>query len=156
MPCGLPSFIIRRAERADLERVVQLLADDPLGTKRERYELPLPQAYLAAFDALAADANNELVVACSDGEVIGVLQITFIPGLTYQGGWRAQIEGVRIAVGNRSSGLGRAMVEHAVRRARERRCRLVQLTTDKTRPEAKRFYESLGFVATHEGMKLQL
>ena len=156
MPCGLRNFAIRSAERADLERIVQMLADDPLGAKRERYDLPLPQAYLAAYEAIAADCNNEMLVACLDNEVMGVLQLTFIPGLTYQGAWRAQIEGVRIAAGSRSSGLGRALVEEAVRRARERGCRLVQLTTDKARPEAKRFYESLGFTATHEGMKLSL
>ena len=146
----------RRAERSDVARIVQLLADDPLGAKRERYELPLRQSYFAAFDAIEADPNNEVVVACRDGEVIGVLQITFIPGLTYQGGWRALIEGVRVAASMRSSGLGSAMVEHAVQRARERGCHLVQLTTDKSRPDARRFYETLGFVATHEGMKRHL
>jgi ribosomal protein S18 acetylase RimI-like enzyme len=146
----------RRAERGDVERIVQMLADDPLGAKRERYELPLPRSYLAAFEAIEADPNNEVVVACVDGKVIGVLQITFIPGLTYQGGWRALIEGVRVDAATRSSGLGKALVEHAIERARERGCHLVQLTTDKTRPEAKRFYEALGFVATHEGMKRPL
>lgn len=146
----------RRAERADVECIVQMLADDPLGAKRERYELPLPAAYLAAFDAIEADPNNELVVACVDGKVMGVLQITFIPGVTYQGGRRALIEGVRVDAESRSSGLGRAMVEQAVQRARSRGCHLVQLTTDKARPDARRFYESLGFAATHEGMKLPL
>ena len=146
----------RRAQREDVERIVRMLADDPLGAKRERYELPLPRSYLAAFEAIEADPNNEIVVACLDGEVMGVLQITFIPGLTYQGGWRALIEGVRVDGAARSAGVGRAMVEHAIGRARERGCRLVQLTTDKARPDAKRFYEALGFVATHEGMKLHL
>ena len=146
----------RRAERADVERIVELLANDPLGAKRERYELPLPQRYFAAFDAIAADPNNELVVACLNGEVAGVLQITFTPGITYEGGWRATIEGVRVDEKVRSAGLGRAIIEHAVARARERGCHLVQLTTDKTRPDAKRFYEALGFVASHEGMKLHL
>jgi ribosomal protein S18 acetylase RimI-like enzyme len=109
------------------------------------YELPLPPAYLAAFDAIAADANQELVVACRAGEVVGVLQITYIPYLTYQGGWRALIEGVRVDAKIRSAGLGKAMVEHAIRRARERGCHLVQLTTDKARPEAKRFLRDAGF-----------
>jgi ribosomal protein S18 acetylase RimI-like enzyme len=153
-PCSSVTF--RRAERADVEHIVRLLASDPLGAKRERYELPLPPSYFAAFDAVAADPNNELVVACLGGEVVGVLQITFTPGLTYQGGWRATIEGVRIDEKVRSGGLGRSMIERAVQRARERGCHLVQLTTDKSRPEAKRFYESLGFVASHEGMKLHL
>lgn len=146
----------RVARRDDVERIVEMLADDPLGAKRERYELPLPGAYLAAFDAIEKDPNNEVVVACLEGRVVGVLQITFIPYLTYQGGWRALIEGVRIDGTIRSAGLGRAMVEHAIARARERHCHLVQLTTDKARPDAKRFYEALGFVATHEGMKLPL
>ncbi|HZM43592.1 MAG TPA: GNAT family N-acetyltransferase [Burkholderiales bacterium] len=150
------SVTFRRAGRDDVERIVQMLADDPLGAKRERYELPLPRSYLAAFEAIEADPNNEVVVACVDGKVIGVLQITFIPGLTYQGGWRALIEGVRVDAATRSSGLGKALVEHAIERARERGCHLVQLTTDKTRPGAKRFYEALGFVATHEGMKRPL
>jgi len=150
------SVTFRRAGRDDVERIVQMLTDDPLGAKRERYELPLPRSYLAAFEAIEADPNNEVVVACVDGKVIGVLQITFIPGLTYQGGWRALIEGVRVDAATRSSGLGKALVEHAIERARERGCHLVQLTTDKTRPGAKRFYEALGFVATHEGMKRPL
>ena len=150
------SVTFRRAGRDDVERIVQMLADDPLGAKRERYELPLPRSYLAAFEAIEVDPNNEVVVACVDGKVIGVLQITFIPGLTYLGGWRALIEGVRVDAATRSSGLGKALVEHAIERARERGCHLVQLTTDKTRPGAKRFYEALGFVATHEGMKRPL
>ena len=147
---------LRRATAQDLPAIVRLLADDPLGAKREHYRLPLPASYLAAFAAIDRDPNQELCVACLDESVVGVLQLTFIPYLTYRGGWRALIEGVRVDAANRSSGLGKAMVEHAIRRARERRCHLVQLTTDKTRPEAKRFYEALGFVATHEGMKLHL
>jgi ribosomal protein S18 acetylase RimI-like enzyme len=146
----------RRAERSDVPRIVRLLADDPLGTKRERYETPLPSSYLDAFDAIDSDPNNEVVVACLAGEVVGVLQVTFIPGLTYQGGWRALIEGVRVDAKVRSSGLGKAMIEHAIQRSRERGCHLVQLTTDKSRPAAKRFYEAMGFLATHEGMKLNL
>ena len=155
-PRALPDVTFRRAERRDVPRIVRLLADDALGAKRERYELPLPAGYLAAFDAIDADPNNEIVVACVGDEVAGVLQITFIPGLTYQGGWRALIEGVRVDEKIRSAGLGRAMVEHAIERARARGCRLVQLTTDKTRPAARGFYESLGFAASHEGMKLHL
>src|SRR5262249_40442179 len=131
-------------------------ANDPLGATRERYELPLPQCYFAAFESIAADPNNELIVACLDSEVTGVLQITFTPGMTHEGGWRATIEGVRIDEKVRSAGLGRALIEHALQRASERGCRLVQLTTDKTRPDAKRFYEALGFVASHEGMKMRL
>jgi GNAT superfamily N-acetyltransferase len=96
------------------------------------------------------------VVAERAGEVVGVLQLTFIPYLTYKGGWRALIEGVRVAAPLRSAGIGRRMFLWAIDRARQRQCRMVQLTSDKTRPEAIRFYESLGFVASHEGMKLHL
>lgn len=146
----------RNAARDDLPEVVRLLADDPLGAQRERYELPLPAGYLAAFDAIEADPNNELVVACIGKRVVGVLQLTFIPYLTYQGAWRALIEAVRVDSGARSAGIGKALLERAIARSRERGCRLVQLTTDKSRAHARRFYEKLGFVASHEGMKLHL
>ena len=146
----------RRARRADVADIVRMLADDFLGAERERLASPLPQAYLSAFDAIDGDANNELLVACIDGRVVGTLQLTFIPSLSYQGRWRALIESVRIDAALRSHGLGRAMLEHAIDRARTRRCHLVQLATNKARPDAKRFYERLGFVASHEGMKLQL
>jgi GNAT superfamily N-acetyltransferase len=146
----------RRATRADVPVIVRMLADDPLGAQRERFTTPLPESYGRAFDAINADANNELVVACQADEVIGVLQLTYIPSLTYQGGWRALIEGVRVDGRFRSQGIGKALFEWAITRARERGCHLLQLTTDKARPDAKRFYEALGFIASHEGMKLQL
>jgi GNAT superfamily N-acetyltransferase len=148
--------LFRRARREDVPEIVALLAADPLGATRETYESPLPASYYAAFDAIEADSNNELVVAELDRRVVGVLQVTFIPYLTYRGGWRALIEGVRIASDLRSRGFGRTLFNWAIERARERRCHLVQLTSDKTRPDAIRFYESLGFVASHEGMKLHL
>lgn len=150
------SLAFRRANRADLPDIVRLLADDALGAKRERYETPLPKSYAEAFAAIEADANNELVVAVREGAVIGVLQLTFIPYLTYQGGWRALIEGVRIDARHRSEGLGRIFFDWAIARARERGCHMLQLTTDKARPDARRFYESMGFQASHEGMKLHL
>ncbi|QOC24206.1 GNAT family N-acetyltransferase [Wenzhouxiangella sp. AB-CW3] len=134
-----------------------MLSDDPLGAQRERFETPLPSSYHAAFDAIVQDENNELVVA--EGEeaaILAVLQITFTPYITHQGGWRATIEGVRVIRDFRGSGVGRDLLSWAINRARERGCQLVQLTTDKQRPEALRFYESLGFVASHEGMKLKL
>lgn len=133
-----------------------MLADDPLGAKREQFSAPLPEGYWRAFAAIEGDENNELVVACIADEVIGVLQLTLIPSLTYQGGWRALIEGVRVDARFRQQGIGKALFEWAIIRARERGCLMVQLTTDKARPEAKRFYEALGFVASHEGMKLHL
>lgn len=149
-----PSF--RLAVRSDLVRIVQLLADDPLGRARETFSVPLASSYERAFDAIVADRNNELIVAEQAGTVVGVLQITFIPYLTHRGSWRALIEGVRVAAEVRSTGVGRRLFMWAIARARERECQLVQLTTDKSRPDAIRFYESLGFRASHEGMKLQL
>lgn len=146
----------RRASRADLERIVQLLADDPLGRKRESFSVPLASSYVRAFEAIVADPNNELIVAEKSGGVVGVLQITFIPYLTHQGAWRALVEGVRVAAEARSSGVGGRLVLWAIERARERKCALVQLTSDKSRPDAIRFYQALGFIASHEGMKLQL
>jgi GNAT superfamily N-acetyltransferase len=146
----------RKAQRADLPAIVRLLADDELGAKRERCETPLPESYLRAFEAIDADPNNELIVACMDTKVAGCLQLTFIPNLTYQGTWRALIEAVRVDSTLRSQGLGRQMFEWAIRRSRERRCGIVQLTTNKARPDALRFYQSLGFVNSHEGLKLSL
>ena len=146
----------REATRDDVPRIVELLADDVLGQTRERFETPLPGVYYDAFDAIDRDPNNELVVAVVDDEVVGVLQLTIIPYLTHQGGWRALIEGVRIASETRGQGVGRALIRWAIDRAAARRCRIVQLTTDKARHDALRFYESLGFQATHEGMKLRL
>lgn len=144
----------RPAIRADLEEIVRLLADDPLGATRENASVPLDAGYETAFAAIDGDPNNELILAEMDGRIAGVLQVTFIPYLTYKGSWRALIEGVRVAADRRSGGIGRRMIEHAIGRARERGCHLVQLTTDKRRPDALRFYESLGFIASHEGMKL--
>lgn len=150
------SLFIRPANREDLADIVRMLADDPLGMQREQYENPLPNSYLNAFAEIEADPNNELIVACLDDKVIGVLQLTFIPYLTHRGSWRALIEGVRIDTQFRSRGFGKTLFAWAITRSRERNCRIVQLTTDKLRVKAKQFYESLGFVASHEGMKLQL
>lgn len=150
------SVSFRVATHHDLQAIVQMLADDSLGLKREDPSSPLSRSYHMAFEAIDADPNNELVVAVTGRHIVGVLQITFMPYLTYQGGWRAQIEGVRVSKEIRSSGIGRAMFEWAINRAKERGCVLVQLTTDKLRPDALRFYEGFGFVASHEGMKLKL
>jgi ribosomal protein S18 acetylase RimI-like enzyme len=146
-----PAF--RRATAADLPAIVALLADDMLGATRER---PGDPAYGAAFAAIEADANQFLAVVEEAGHVVGCLQLSFIPGLSRLGMWRGQIESVRIAASHRGGGLGRRMFEWAIEACRARGCGLVQLTTDKARPDALRFYESLGFVASHEGMKLAL
>lgn len=147
----------REAKLSDLETLVALLADDPIGQTRESPGLPLDPGYLAAFEAIGGDPNQELIVAETEtAGVVGMLQLTFIPSLTYMGSWRAQIEGVRVSKTMRGKGLGRKLVSNAIECARLRDCRLVQLTTDKKRPEALRFYQSLGMEATHEGMKLRL
>lgn len=146
----------RIAAEQDLERIVEMLADDVLGSKRERNERPLPDSYLKAFQAINNDPNNELVVACRGDEIIGVQQITFTPYITHQGGWRATIEGVRTSSSERGKGLGTELIRFGIQRAKERGCHLVQLTTDKKREDALRFYESLGFKATHEGLKMSL
>lgn len=147
---------IRVARQADLQAIVRLLADDKLGQSRETYSEPLPDAYTDAFAAIDRDPENALIVAEEAGAIIGVLQLTFIPHLTYTGGVRAQIEGVRIDSAYRGQGIGRKLFEWAITRARARGCHLVQLTADKQRPDAHRFYETLGFKASHEGMKLHL
>lgn len=144
----------RDATEADLPRIVGLLANDHLGSRRERFEEPLPACYRDAFEAIDRDPNNRLVVAEADGEVIGTLQLTFIHNMTYQGGIRAQIEGVRVDDSLRSQRIGRRLFEWAIEESRRRGCHMVQLTADKTRPDAHRFYESLGFTASHLGMKL--
>jgi len=146
----------RNAVREDLDRIVEMLADDVLGKERERFEQPLPNFYIQAFEAIEADPNNELIVACLNDVIVGVQQITFTPHIARQGSWRATIEGVRTAASVRGKGIGRQMISWAIERAKERGCRMVQLTSDKQREDALRFYGQLGFEATHEGLKLQL
>lgn len=147
---------IRTATREDVATIVAMLADDVLGSGREPVADPLPAAYERAFEAIDGDPNHHLVVAELDGAVVGTLQLTFLPYLTYGGGLRAQIEAVRVASHLRGSGAGAQLVRWAISRAEERGAHLVQLTTDKQRPDALRFYERLGFRASHEGMKLHL
>lgn len=146
----------RIATEKDLDSIVAMLADDELGSRRECYEYPLPNSYIKAFMAINSDPNNELVVACYGKDVVGVQQITFTPYITHQGGWRATIEGVRTASSVRGKGIGSKLIHWAIQRAKERGCHLVQLTTDKKREDALRFYERLGFEATHEGLKMRL
>ena len=146
----------REAQKGDLKYIVQMLADDPLVMKRERFQSPLPSSYCNAFDSIDKDSNNTLILALLKDEIIGVLQLTFIPNLTYQGSWRPTIEGVRVSSKFRSKGIGQSLIQEAIRRANIKECRLVQLTTDKHRPDAIEFYEKLGFHSSHEGMKLHL
>ena len=146
----------RETSREDVAAIVEMLADDPLGESREAFEDPLPASYYAAFEAIHADSKQQLIVATFDGVVVGVMQLTLIPYLTYRGGTRGLVEGVRVHRDFRGKGLGKALLEEAVVRARAAGCHVVQLTTDKERTEALAFYEKLGFVASHEGMKLHL
>ena len=146
----------RRATREDLPRIVALIAEDQIGQTREDFSLPLGDAYVEAFAAIQRDDNQVLAVAERDGVVIGCLQITFIPGISRKGMWRGNIESVRVAKNLRGKGIGRAFFDWAIARCRERGCGLVQLTMDKRRSDASRFYQSLGFTPSHEGMKLSL
>ena len=148
-----PVVIFRDARREDVPAVVALLADDVLGAGREG---AADEAYLAAFEQVQADPRSRLIVAEADGQVAGTLQLSLLPGLSRHGMLRAQIEGVRVAAPHRGQGLGRTMIEWAIGQAREHGCGLVQLTSDKRRHDAVRFYESLGFTASHEGLKLPL
>jgi len=147
-------IVIRRAGKADLPAIVAMLADDALGIDREYAAMPLNKRYVDAFEAIDSDPNQFLAVAEVRGEVVGCLQLTFIPGISRLGMWRGQIESVRVARRFRGKGLGRDLFEWAIAECRTRGCGLVQLTTDKNRDDALRFYESLGFEASHEGMKL--
>ena len=145
----------RKATRNDVSKIVEMIADDALGKTRENFQVPLPIEYLDAFENINADQNQELIVVENENsEIIGTLQLSFIQYLTYRGGIRAQIEAVRIRKGNRGMGIGKTMFEWAIARAKERNAHLLQLTTDKKRPKAIKFYEDLGFIATHEGMKM--
>ncbi len=146
----------RSATAADLIPMVQMLADDVLGALREDASLPLSASYIEAFQHIQNDPNNELVVAEQSGQVIAMMQLTYIPHLISQGTWRCLVEGVRVHSSCRGQGVGKVFFAWVIERAKQRGCHWVQLTSDKQRPEAIRFYESLGFVASHEGFKLQL
>lgn len=144
----------RDATDADVAAIVRMYVDDALGVTRE--DLDDTTAYLAAFHEIDADPRHRLVVATDDGDVVGTLQLSFLPHLVLRGGERAQIEAVRVRSDRRGAGVGEAMIAWAVDQARDRGCRLVQLTTNAERDAARRFYERLGFAPSHIGMKLDL
>lgn len=146
----------RNATASDLNQIVRLLVDDELGATRERNEDPIPQQYLDAFSAIEAQGGNSIIVAVDQDHVIGCLQLTIIPGIARLGMTRAQIEGVRVDRRYRGQRVGEALFNYAIQLAKENGCGMVQLTTDKSRQDAHRFYERLGFVASHDGMKLHL
>lgn len=146
----------RRETKNDLKEIVLLLADDELGSTRERYEEPLPEKYYKAFLEMENQEGNEMLLAVEDDQIIGCLQLIIIPGLARLGMKRGQIEAVRVDKAYRGKKIGEALFREAIRRSEAKGCGLVQLTTDKKRPEAHRFYEKLGFEPSHEGMKLIL
>lgn len=174
----------RQATRKDLPEIVRMLADDFLGSTRERYENPLPESYVKAFEEIEADKNNELIVAImseppaaaggsnadssnikenpsatadgSDEIIVGTLQITFTPSISFQGGKRATVESVRVYEKYRGQGIGKELMLWAIERAKKENCVAVQLTTNSERKDAHRFYENLGFKGSHLGMKLKL
>lgn len=149
-----PTF--RRATQDDLPAIIAMLADDPLGQNRELVSDQVDRAYVEAFARIDRDPNQLLAVAERDGAVIGTLQLSFLTHLARRGAIRAQIEAVRVARTARSEGLGEAMFLWAIDEARARGCHMMQLTTDKARPDAHRFYEKLGFEASHVGYRLGL
>jgi ribosomal protein S18 acetylase RimI-like enzyme len=153
---AISSVTIRRARRDDVGIIVKMLADDPLGSARERIEDPLPQSYLTAFETLDRDPNIELIVAADgEGAVVGCLQLCILPGLSSEGASRGLIEDVRVARHCRSRGIGEQMVQWAVAQARAKGCILVELLTHHTRVDAQRFYERLGFQRSHVGMTMR-
>jgi ribosomal protein S18 acetylase RimI-like enzyme len=147
-------FTIRRATFADVPAIIALLADDEIGASRETPHDRAP--YEESFAAIAADQNQLLVVGERAGQIVATMQLTFIPGLSRRGTWRAQIEGVRVASSARGGGLGEDLMQWAIEQARSRGCAIVQLTSDARRQDAHRFYERLGFTASHTGFKLAL
>ncbi|WP_299158998.1 GNAT family N-acetyltransferase [uncultured Tenacibaculum sp.] len=145
----------RKATEIDLTTIIKMIADDELGRKRENFQTPLPKEYLIAFKKISLDPNQELIVVeDKNAEIIGTLQLSFIQYLTYKGGIRAQIEAVRIRKDKRGLGIGKEMFKWAIKKAQEKGAHLLQLTSDKKRPKAIKFYEDLGFEASHEGMKI--
>jgi GNAT superfamily N-acetyltransferase len=154
LPLEQPALEIRLARREDLPVILHLLARDSV-SEPARPVGPVEQ-FLPAFEAIASHPDNELIVASMNGEIVATLQLTFIPGLSYQGAWRAQIEGVRVREDIRNQRIGTTLMEWVIQRARERDCRLIQLTTNRIRVDAQRFYQRLGFTPSHVGMKLHL
>jgi GNAT superfamily N-acetyltransferase len=146
----------RKATKKDVPFIIKMMANDKLGKFRENYQEPLPETYYEAFEIIDSDPNQELIVLENENnsEILGTFQLTFIPYLSYQGRLRAQIENVMVREDLRGQGIGQKIFEWAIERAKERNAHLLQLTSDKRRPRALKFYEDLGFIASHEGMKL--
>jgi ribosomal protein S18 acetylase RimI-like enzyme len=152
---AISSVTVRRARRDDVRTIVQMLADDPLGSARERLEEPLPPSYFRAFEALEHAPHIQLVVAEDGGVVVGCLQLCILPGLSSQGASRGLIEDVRVATHCRSRGIGEKLVQWAIAEARTKGCKLIELFTHNSRVDAQRFYKRLGFQPSHVGMTLR-
>lgn len=148
-----PDILIRPAGAKDLPAIIALYADDMLGQSRETPDARIAEAYLHAFDAIQRDPNHILAVVETEGAVVGTLLLSFLPGLSRRGAWRAQIEAMRVARSRRGQGLGQVMLDWVEQHARERGCDLIQLTSDRARADAHRFYERAGFEPTHIGFK---
>jgi len=146
----------RNAKKSDLPQLIKMLADDQLGSTREDSSIPLNPAYISAFEKINSDPNNKLIVVEINNTIIGMLQITYIPYLSHKGAWRCLIEAVRIHKDYRSQGFGSEVFKWAIEQAKNKKCHIVQLTSNKERSSAIRFYKALGFSATHEGFKLVL
>jgi GNAT superfamily N-acetyltransferase len=146
----------RLATIQDLTHIVYMLSDDVLAATREKFETVISNNYITAFEKITTDANQELTIVEMNGEIVATFQLSFIQYLTHQGGLRAQVEAVRINSNHRGQGIGTKVFEYIINRAKEKGCAFVQLTTDKKRPEAIRFYETIGFTSTHEGMKMAI
>lgn len=152
----MPDITYREATESDLSTLIEMLANDQLGAERETVSRPIDSAYLSAFSHISSDPNNELIVVEHQGSIIGMLQLTFIPYLSHKGAWRCLIEAVRVHEVYRSKGIGTQVFKWAIERAKEKKCHIVQLTSNKKRTHAIRFYKNLGFEPTHEGFKLNL
>jgi len=152
----MPGIFVRRAARGDVPDIVRMLADDMLGSQREKYQDPLPGSYYVAFEQIENDPYAELIVLEAENEIIGTLQLDFINVISFQGRQLAQIEAVRVDSRQRNKGVGRALLQWAIEYARAKKCYLVQLASNNQRMDAQRFYLDLGFVASHVGMKLYL
>lgn len=150
------TLTFRLAQSDDIIDIVRMLSDDTLGATREIFTPVLSDNYVKAFENITSDPHQELTIVEMHGEIVGTYQLSFIQYLTHQGGLRAQIEAVRIESKYRGQGIGTKVISYIIERARKKGCVMLQLTTDKQRPDAIQFYETMGFVSTHEGMKLKL
>ncbi|MCM4163261.1 MULTISPECIES: GNAT family N-acetyltransferase [unclassified Arenibacter] len=150
-------MIFRRANKEDLPAIIKMIANDTLGKLREQYRDPLPKAYYSAFEIIDGDKNQQLmVIENSEGEVVASFQLSFLQYLTYVGGIRCLVENVHVREDQTGKGIGKQMFQWIIETAKKKGVHLIQLTSNKLRPRAIRFYEGIGFKATHEGFKLHL